>query len=177
MHTEYLQSVRYKLQKRIRGQKSTSFETYCFVLKQLLQFLESEPILQAVQTELAARYQDADSVAQVIIEEGLEGANEKGVIDSPLANEGEWAAVSMGVVRRFCEIDSRTASKFIPMQSSSTYNDHLSVFSDWYLTPFYEYLDERLFAQRRVGVAQTRVGQSVAGVFVDCLFEILDALL
>jgi hypothetical protein len=144
MHTEYLQSVRYKLQKRIRRQKSTSFETYCFVLKQLWQFLDGEPILKALQIELVARYPDADAVAESIINDGLEGAEEKGLVGSPLANEGEWAAVSMGVVERFSDLDSRTANKFIPMQSSPNYTDHLSVFSDWYLTPFYEYLDERL---------------------------------
>ncbi len=144
MHTEYLQSVRYKLQKRIRRQKSTSFETYCLVLKQLWQFLDGEPIVKALQTELAARYPDSDSVAEIIIKEGLEGADRKGLIESPLANEGQWAAVSMGVVRRFCELDSRTVNKFVPMQSSSKFDDYLSIFGDWYLTPFYEYLDERL---------------------------------
>lgn len=145
MHTEYLQSVRYKLQKRIRRQKSTSFETYIFVLKQLWQFLDAEPLLKALQDELSGRYPNADSVAETIIKEGLEGADRKGLIEAPLANEGEWAAVSMGVVKRFSELgDSRTVNKFVPMQSSSKFNDYLSVFSDWYLTPFYEYLDERL---------------------------------
>ena len=144
MHTEYLQSVRYKLQKRIRRQKSTSFETYCFVLKQLWQFLDTEPVLKASQTELAGRYPDADSVAETIVKEGLEGANRKKLLESPLTNEVEWAAVSMGVLKRFCGLDSRTVNQFVPRQSSSKFDDYLSVFSDWYLTPFYEYLDERL---------------------------------
>src|ERR1051326_5542909 len=44
MHTEYLQSIRYKLQKHVRRQKSTGYETYAFVLKQLWNFLDSEHV-------------------------------------------------------------------------------------------------------------------------------------
>ena len=65
MHTEYLQSLRYKLQKRIRRQKTTGFETYIFVLRQLLQFLDGEAPFVAVQAELMQRCPNADSVAEV----------------------------------------------------------------------------------------------------------------
>jgi hypothetical protein len=144
MHTEYLQSVRYKLQKRIRRQKSTGFEIYTSVLKQLWQFLDVEPPLVALQAELAHRFPNADSVADAIIKGGLEVAARSNIIDAPLANEIEWAAVSMGVVKRFADADSRTASRFVPQQTSNSYNDHLAAFTEFYLTPFYEYLDEKL---------------------------------
>jgi hypothetical protein len=145
MHTEYLQSVRYKLQKRIRRQKSTSFEIYTSVLKRLWQFLDAEPSLAALQAELAHRFPNADSVAEAIIKSGLEVAARSHLLDAPLDDEVEWAAVSMGVLRRFSEVsDSRTVTKFVPQQSSAKYNDYLEKFSEFYLTPFYEYLDERL---------------------------------
>jgi hypothetical protein len=145
MHTEYLQSVRYKLQKRIRRQKTAGFEIYTSFLTQLLRFLDTEPPLVASQAELADRFPNADSVAEAIIKSGLEAAARSKIIDAPLENEIEWAAVSMGVVRRFSQVsDSRTVTKLVPQQSSTKYNDYLEAFSDLYLTPFYEYLDERL---------------------------------
>jgi ribosomal protein L21E len=145
MHTEYLQSVRYKLQKRIRRQKNTKWETYPSVLQQLLQFLDAEPSLIALQAELAVRCPNADSVASAIIKNGLEMAAREKLVDAPLANETEWAAVSMGVLRRFSELDdSRACRKFVVQQSSNAFNDYLAAFSDFYLIPFYEYLDERL---------------------------------
>jgi hypothetical protein len=144
MHTEYLQSLRYKLQKRVRRQKGTGFEIYTSVLNQLFQFLDAEPALVSLQAELARRCPNSDSVAETILKTGLAGAAQSKVIDTPLDNEVEWAAVSMGVLRRFAGADSRTASKFIPQQSSDSYNDYLESFSEFYLMPFYEYLDERL---------------------------------
>src|SRR5258708_2356285 len=117
MHTEYLQSVRYKLQKRIRRQKGTGFEICTSVLTQFWQFLDGESSLVALQAELAQDCPTADSVAASIIADGLEGAARSGVIDGPLNTEIEWAAVSMGVLRRFADADSRTATKLVPQQS------------------------------------------------------------
>src|SRR5450759_978278 len=145
MHTDYLQSLRYKLQKRIRRQKTTGFETYIFLLRQLLQFLDGESPFVAVQSELMQRFPKAGEVAEAIIKEGFMAADEKELISTALCNEGEWAAVSLGVLRRFSELDdSRKVTQFVLPQSSGKYDDHLAVFSSSYLIPFYEYLDERL---------------------------------
>jgi len=134
---EYLQSVRYKLQKRIRRQKSTGFETYILVLKQLWQFVDGESALIALQAELAQRCPSADSVAETIIQEGFREADQKGLLSPALASEIEWAAVSMGVLRRFSDLDdSRNVGNFLPSLPSDEYDDHISAFSDFYLTPF-----------------------------------------
>ena len=112
MHTEYLQSLRYKLQKRIRRAKKTGFEMYISVLQQLWQFLDSEPAFVALQTELAARCPNAESVADAIIKGGLENAARQNLLDGPLSNEVDWAAVSMRVLRKFAEFDdSRVANR------------------------------------------------------------------
>ncbi|MFY9560304.1 MAG: hypothetical protein WAQ52_08740 [Terriglobales bacterium] len=133
------------MQKRIRRQKSAEVDTYIPLLRQLLQFLSGEPLFVAIQTELMQRFPDAESVAETIIKESLEIADKKNLIGRPLANEEEWAAVSLGVLRRFSALnDSRTANRFVLPQASTAYKDYLSGLSDLYLTPFYEYLDERL---------------------------------
>jgi hypothetical protein len=145
MHTEYLQSVRYKLQKRIRRQRTASIEAYTPALKQLIQFIDSEPSLIAIQAELTARFPDAESVANAIVNDGLLRADQAGLIDTAINDEGKWAAVGMRVLRGFAALGSaHKVLSFVPHLSSSKIIDHVSAFSDWYLTPFYEYLDERL---------------------------------
>jgi hypothetical protein len=136
---------RYKLQKRIRRQKTASIEAYTPALKQLIQFIDSEPSLIAVQAELAARFPDAESVAKAIVNDGLLHADQAGLIDSVINDEGKWAAVGMRVLRGFAALgNAHKVLSFVPHLSSSKIIDHVSAFSDWYLTPFYEYLDERL---------------------------------
>src|ERR1039458_6983805 len=145
MHTEYLQSLRYKLQKRIRRQKSTGVQTYIPLLRQLRRFLDAEPAFVAIQAELSQRHPEADSIAEAIIKEGLDGANRQNLLDDALADERAWAAVSLGVLRRFAELDNpHTVIRFVPQQSSPNVADYLSAFSQFYLDPFYEYVDERL---------------------------------
>ncbi len=145
MHTEYLQSLRYKLQKRIRRQKSVGVQTYCLILRQLWGFLDAEPAFVAIQAELGQRHPDADSTAEAIIKEGLEGADRKNLVGGALADEREWAAVSMGVLRRFAQLGKpHEVRRFVPQQSSPNVADYLSAFSQFYLDPFYEYVDERL---------------------------------
>ena len=94
---------------------------------------------------MAARFPDAESVANAIVNEGLLRADQAGLIDSAINDEGKWAAVGMRVLRGFAALgDAHKVLKFVPHLSSSKIMDHLSTFSDWYLTPLYEYLDERL---------------------------------
>jgi hypothetical protein len=145
MHTEYLQSLRYKLQKRIRRQKATGFDTYIFVLRQLWGFLDAEPAFVAIQAELHQRWPTADSIAETIVKEGLQAADQKDLLVGPLADEHEWTAVSLGVLRRFARLDDyQTIKRFVLDQSSTKYDDYFSAFSQFYLDPFYEYIDERL---------------------------------
>jgi hypothetical protein len=145
MHTEYLQSLRYKLQKRIRRVKNTGYETYALALKQLWRFLDRDPLFAAIQTELTQRFPESDSIAQAIITESLVAVDKRRLIEGPLADEDSWAAVSLGVLRRFPNVeDYRQISRFILPHNYVNINDSFSAFSAFYLTPFYEYVDERL---------------------------------
>ena len=136
MHTEYLQSVRYKLQKRVRRQKSTQFQTYIPILRQLLRFLDSEPAFVAIQEELTLHHPGASLTAETIVTEGLDAADRKKLLDDAMTDERPWAAVSMEVLRRFAQMDDpRVVIKFVPPQSSTTIADHISAFSDLYLDP------------------------------------------
>src|ERR1035441_6639575 len=133
MHTEYLQSLRYRLQKRIRRQKSADVDTYILVLRQLWGFLDAEPALVAIQAELGQRHTEADLIAETIIKEGLEGADRKNLLDGALGDERMWAAVSLGVLRRFAQLDNpQSVIRFVPHQSSGKIIDYVSAFSQFY---------------------------------------------
>ena len=172
MHTEYLQSLRYRLQKRIRRQKSAGVETYILVLRQLWGFLDAEPALVAIQAELGQRHTEADLIAETIIKEGLEGADRKNLLDGALGDERMWAAVSLGVLRRFAQLDNpQSVIRFVPHQSSSKVIDYVSAFSQFYLDPFYEYVDERLDAPQFVLGQLIRFKHLCEWFWRDSLFE------
>jgi hypothetical protein len=145
MHTEYLQSLRYKLQKRVRRLKSTGFVTYISVLRQFWRFFDDDSALTAIQEELRAYFPQADEIAEQIMKEGLIQADQKGALRESIDDEQRWAAVSLGVLRRFAKMeDYQWVTKVVPPQSSTQFDDYMAAFSEFYLTPLYEYVDERL---------------------------------
>jgi hypothetical protein len=147
MHTEYLQSTRHKLQKKVRRLKSAGFLTYISCLRQFWCFFDESPILVAIQEELRARSPQAESIAEQIVAAGLSEVDKKGkgALRSALDSEQTWAAVSLGVLRRFALVhDYQLVTKMILPQSSTRYDDHFAAFSGFYLDPFYDCVDERL---------------------------------
>lgn len=98
-----------------------------------------------MQAELLRYHPEATMVADTILKEGLQAADSKKLLDDTLTDERAWAAVSMEVLRGFAETrDPRSVHRFVPTQASAKIADYMSVFSEFYLDPFYEYLDERL---------------------------------
>lgn len=145
MQTDYLQSLRHKLQKRVRRLKSTSWTTYISVLRQFWGFFDDDPALMAIREELGARFPAADAAAEKVIKLGLQVADQGGALNAVANREGAWAAFSLGILRRFAELEDPTlVSKFVPRQSSTKFDDYLAVFATMYLDPFYGYVDEHL---------------------------------
>lgn len=140
MQTEYLQSLRYKLQKRVRRIKSVGWQQYMLALRQFWTFFDSEPTLLSIGEELLERYNDGNKFAQRI-EQELQAKQTFEYLD----DEVHWASVSLRILRRFAELgDPRAASSFVLRQSNSSFDAYLDAFNACYLDPFYEYLDERL---------------------------------
>ena len=135
-------------------------------------FLDAEPVFVAIQAELSQRHTEADLIAETIIKEGLEGANRKNLLDGALGDERVWAAVSLGVLRRFARLDNpQSVIRFVPYQSSSKVIDYVSAFSQFYLDPFYEYVDERLDAPQFVLGQLIRFKHLCEWFWRDSLFE------
>jgi hypothetical protein len=139
MHAEFLQSLRYKLQKRIRRLKSSDWQRYILALRQFWTFFDSEPTLVAVAEKLQTQFPNAATIATDIVQQLPKGT-------FPFSdNEGEWAAVGYRILRQFAEEGNPGgARKYVPMQSGNKLDDYLNALNAFYLDPFYEYVDESL---------------------------------
>ena len=139
MHTEYLQSLRYKLQKRVRRVRSSGWQQYILASLHFWSFFDSEETLTAIAEELQVRFPNAPALAAKIVEEIPRG------MFRFADNESEWAAVAYSILRQFTKQgNSRAARTFVPIQSGNGFDEYLAAFNTFYLDPFYEYVDERL---------------------------------
>jgi hypothetical protein len=135
MQSNYLQNVRYKLQKRIRRLNGARFNEFLFVMKQFLVFFESYPILNAVTDELLVKFPNVGADVDKLFQgQGLYGEN-----------EAESAAMGCEVLKRFAAQDDQLFyTRLGPVADVAEVDRQLDTFRQLYLEPFYEYLDEHL---------------------------------
>lgn len=137
MDGDYIQNLRYKLQKRVRRVNSCDWQVFHFVLKQFWGFLNSQPIFVGMLQELEARTQSiVDEVEKIF------SSRNAIVFDS----EEENAAASYLVIRRCAESDNQKIEITIAhnYRTERMHSDALEAFRDVFIEPLYEYLDENL---------------------------------
>jgi len=143
MNNEYVQNLRYKLQKRVRRLNSTGFNTFHSAICIFWKFLHSHPILQGICDDLQLRVADAGDSARKICEEQ----------ESLLAeNELEQAAMSYCVIK-WCVASGKPDSEVKVgglYENDRKLNETIRAFRDQFLEPLYEYIDEQLDDQRAV---------------------------
>lgn len=132
MNAEYIQNIRYKLQKRVRRLNSTQSQLYVAVLKQFLCYLDGVPLLSGVLIALAAKHPQAQELAQKV----LQG---QGLIPD---NEEEHAAFAYALLRECAKANNQTVLLTIGRAYRRTGNvaDTLSTLNDILLEPLYDYL-------------------------------------
>jgi len=132
MESQYLQNIRYKLQKRVRTLNGAELELFLYRLKAFWVFFDESPLLTALARELLARAPDLqETLDRLKRGERLYGRT-----------EAESAAMGYGVLREFAAQDN--PDSLFSWQVSSGDDDALNGFRTTYLEPFYEYLDEHL---------------------------------
>jgi len=143
MNTEYIQNLRYKLQKRVRRLNSIEFQVFHVSLKQFWGFLKDYPILLGILEDLEHRCGSSESVADEIFKE-----SQALVSDSELEN----SAVTYFVVKKCVESDNEMVEVNIGRAycHESKHNDSLEFFKSLFLEPLYEYLDEQIDDQRAI---------------------------
>lgn len=143
MNAEYIQNLRYKLQKRVRRLMSTDYQVFHFSLKQFWGFLKSRPIFIDILEDLERRCPSSGAEARKIVLE-LQGR--------VFGNELENAAVSHLVVKQCVESDDPQIEINVggAYGKEGKYNDWLERFRSLFLESLYEYLDEQLDDQRAI---------------------------
>lgn len=136
MDKEYIQNLRYKLQKRVRRVNSSEHQIFHYVLKQFWGFLQSQPLLLGIMDELQAQSHIVqEDVNKIFNNDAIVFSTElENVIACFLVlkhcSESENSHVESNIARRYCH--------------SSKYNEILETFKDVFVEPFYDYLDEHL---------------------------------
>ena len=152
MDSGYLQNLRYKLEKRVKRLESAGDNVFHFILEQFWGFLQSYPIFVGIFEDLAHRCPEMESRAKDVI--GSKGKNLKNILPP---NELEYAALSYFVIKkcvesnkylREYEIEMSLRSQRIGIIPRSPNEPPLKNFSNIFLKPFYEYLDEHIDDQR-----------------------------
>jgi len=141
MNADYVQNLRYKLQKRVRRLNSTDHQLYHAVLQQLWRFINSHPVFVGVLDDLDAQVPNARETAVAIVKQHEELC---------FSDETTGAAVSSRVLKMCAESDDAfieiTAGQVY--STESTHAEMVSSFHSVFVEPFYEYLDEQLDDQR-----------------------------
>lgn len=142
MNGEFVQNLRYKLQKRVRRLNSTGFSIFHISLKHFWGFLEDNPVFMGILEDLGHLYPSAEENAEKI----LKGHNLVG--DTEL----EHAAISYFLIKKCIESDDQHIEINVcdTFGGTGKYDEMLEYFKDIFLEPFYEYLDEQLDDQKLI---------------------------
>lgn len=145
MDSQYVQNLRYKLQKRVRRLNSVDHTIFISSLQQFWRFFDSNPTFVGIAERLLRQFpNNQEIVERVFSNEGQFGESEE-----------EAAAIGYGVLRRLIseaednQILHRISRSFRPLNVTRFgLQDALEVVRDVFLEPFYEYVDESLDDQR-----------------------------
>jgi len=130
----YIQNLRYKLQKRVRRLSAADHNNFLYLLKQFWVFFDKQVMLQAIVEELIAALPEHKSW----VDSTFAGTPMVG------STEEESAAIGYGVLRRLSQQESPTAYLNVVRMRSGNFEQMLDQFRALYLEPFYEYVDEHV---------------------------------
>lgn len=144
MNSDYIQNLRYKLQKRVRRLNSLE---QCFFhggLRQFWGFLRSHSSFQGILDDLEARFPGAPATCKKIVEEHVDILGE---------TETEHAAISYCILRHCATVGDEECEWQIGHAYTNGGGGMTGTFEQFrvlFLEPFYEYLDEQLDDQKAI---------------------------
>lgn len=142
MDSDYLQFIRYKLQKRLKRLNTADFHSFHFVLIQTWGFLHTDDVTKGILDDLAKRQTDAEATADKIL-------NGAGLVGS---TEEEQDAMNYWVVRK-CALSSEAG---LEIQVGRTFceegkhDDCIECFRTLFVEPLFDYIDEHIDDRRMV---------------------------
>lgn len=141
MNSEYIQNLRYKLQKRVRRLNSINANVFHVTLKQFMGFLNSYPIFIGILDELEKKCPSVEAEADKVIK-----TPQAIVFD----NELETSAFSYFIIKKCAEKVEDHIERTIGFSycHSPHGSEAIESFRELFLEPLYEYIDEQLDDQR-----------------------------
>ena len=137
MDKEYIQNLRYKLQKRVRRVNSSEWQVFHYVLKQFWGFLNDQPLLAGMLNELEAKLHLVEEEVEKIF------TSRDGIV---FDSEEKNTVASYLVIKKCVESEKDGIEINISHNYSNERkrNDALEAFKDIFVEPLYEYLDENI---------------------------------
>src|SRR5258705_5830995 len=135
MDSDYIQNVRYKLQKRLKRLNTADYQSFHWTLIQTWDFLQRSELTKGMLDDLerrcAAQEGDADKT--------LSGNAQVGLTETE--NEG----ISYWVVKK-CALSSQAAAEIDighQLSNDSKHDDAIEAFRLAYVEPLFDYIDEQ----------------------------------
>ena len=146
MNIEYIQNLRYKLQKRVRQLNSADHLTLHVKLQHFIVFLRGHPLLVAILEHLEHQFPNLDDPNDI------EAGFNENTPDGLGKDEDEHAAIAWRMLKRAVasEEEHFEMNTGFGFTGGSEAEDCLDAFRAVYLEPVYEYLDEHLDDQRAI---------------------------
>jgi len=167
MNPDYVQNVRYKLQKRFRRLNAAGWEIFHYALKQFWDFLYAQPVLVGIMEDVERRSTSCQGDADAILG------------SQPLLPETEFESVGIGywLIKKCVEsgdgdIEIRVGHQY---RSGTKHNDAIELFRSYFVEPLYEYVDEQLDEQRAMLALLHRYKQKCEWFQRGQLFEAWEA--
>ncbi len=165
MDKDYVQNLRYKLQKRVRKLNSTRWEFFHIGLLQFWGFIQTYSMFVGILKDLEKRQPEANADADKIINEDLSLLGD---------NELENTAIAYFVIKKCAESDNPRIEVDIANNYGvkSKNEDALDNWKGLFLETLYDYLDEQLDDQKAILAILKRYKHKCEWFNRDYLFNI-----
>jgi hypothetical protein len=142
MDSEYIQQVRYKLQKRQKGLNTAEFQSFHWTLLQAWGFLQENEITKGILDDLERRFTAAEQDA----DKTITGQPQVG------CTESENDAICYWVTKK-CVLSGQPNLEISvghQISACSKHNDAIEAFRLAYIEPLFDYIDEQIDDKRMV---------------------------
>jgi hypothetical protein len=142
MNNDYIQIIRYKLQKKVKRLNTTSSSIFHYENKKFLNFINSTEIIYNIVSILEVKWQGLKDDISNLMENKIQLAFD---------NEEENAAAGYLLIKACSE--SQDVMKEIRIGISygkSQYSESMELFRELFIEPLYEYIDEHLDDSRNL---------------------------
>ena len=140
MDSDYIQHIRYKLQKRLKRLNSSDFRAFHWVLIQTWGFLQDNEVTKGILDDLEHRFpqssEDADKILQGQIQVG--------------SSEGENDAICYWVVKKCAQSTQGDLEMQVghSLSQEGKYDDCIESFRQTYVETLFDYIDEQIDDKR-----------------------------